>query len=151
MSTDIVAIAPEDTEVANAYLEGGGSADYAANKLGISLEIVHEKLKRAPVKRYIDNVYMDRGYRNRNRLGDLLDEILESKLEEARENEVYTKADLLDVVKLIQDVRKHDDRMELEREKLGTGGPKNQTNIQLNGIGGGANYQALMDKLIEDG
>jgi phage terminase small subunit len=98
-------------------------------------------LDKAEVKNYINSVYLDRGYRNRFKLGALVDEIIESKLEECRESEVYTSKDLLAVITLA-----HKMRMEeiAAQQKAQNHSIANQTNVQING----GNYGKLMDKLL---
>ena len=82
----LVKMAPENLEVANAYLSTG-SALTAAGNLGVAPDKVYEVLEKSEVKDYINSVYLDQGYRNRFRLAELLDEIIENKLLEARESD----------------------------------------------------------------
>lgn len=135
-------ISPEGIEIANKYLEKGSIAD-TAKALCITEEAVSNILAKAEVKRYVDNVFLDRGYRNRFKLGALLDEIIDSKLEECRESEMFTSKDLVDLVTLAHKMRM--DELKHEKEVV-----KNQTNVQINDNSkfGGGNYGALMDKLL---
>ena len=139
-----IAIKPENLEVANCYLSTG-SADAVAYEMDITPEQVNAILDKAEVRRYIDAVYLDRGYRNRFKLGALVDEIIESKLEECRESEVYTNKDLLDVITLAH-------KMRMEEIAAQNKAIHNQTNVQINEAPfGGGNYGALMEKLIGKG
>lgn len=136
-------ISPEGLELANAYLECGSIQDAAA-RLGISNEKASALLDKSEVKRYIDNIYMDSGYRNRFKLGALLDVIIESKLEEARDSEHYSSKDLVDILALVHKIR-------IEEAKIEQTNIKNQTNIQINDASspfGSGNYGALMKKLL---
>lgn len=137
-------ISPEGLELANVYLETG-SLRTAADQLHISVEKASEVLGRAEVKRYIDSVYMDMGYRNRFKLASLLDEIIDSKLEEARESEVYSSKDLVDIIALAH-------KMKMEELKAEQSEIKHQTNVQINEASpfGSGNYGALMKKLLGD-
>lgn len=137
-------ISPEGLEVANKYLETGSIAETAA-QLYISPEKVTEMLGKAEVKRYVDNIYMDMGYRNRFKMANLLDEIIESKLEEARESEQYSSKDLVDIIALVHKMK----MAEIEADNK-AGAIKNQTNVQINEISpfGTGNYGALMKKLL---
>lgn len=138
-------IAPEGLDLANKYLETGNIAD-TAKALCITTDKVVEMLDKAEVKRYIDAVYLDMGYRNRNKLGALLDEIIESKLEEARESEMYTSKDLVEIIQLSHKMRMD----EIKALKDAPTAVKNQTNVQINGDSafGSGNYGKLMEKLI---
>ena len=134
-------ISPEGLDLANAYLTNGSIKETAA-KLYISEDKAVEILNKAEVKRYIDAIYLDQGYRNRFKMGALLDEIIESKLEEARDSEVYSSKDLLDILALVS-------KMRLEEMKLEQADIKNQTNIQINETPfGSGNYGKLMQKLL---
>ena len=89
---DIVNIAPENLEIANSYLSTG-SAIKTAEQLAITPDKVMDVIEKREVKAYIDGVYLDQGYRNRFRLAELLDEVIEHKIEEARESDVYSTKD----------------------------------------------------------
>ena len=130
MSTNLVKLDPEHVEIANTYLESF-SIEQTALTLGISEHEVSEYLDKKPVQRYIDNVFMDTGYRNKHKLGRLLDKIVESKLEEADETGVYSGKDLLEVLKFIHEIAKP------VKE-----GPSTQVNIQNN-------YKDLMESLLK--
>ena len=58
---------------------------------------VVELLNKREVKKYIDTVYLDMGYRNKNNIASVLDEMIASKLEEAQESGVYSNKDLADL------------------------------------------------------
>ena len=91
MSKEVSTISPEGLEVANAYLSLG-SIDLVSDQLGIERDHVVQYLSKREVKRYIDTVYLDLGYRNRANIANLLDEIIAQKLEDARESGVYSIA-----------------------------------------------------------
>lgn len=136
-----ITIAPENLEVANAYLSTGDALT-AASQLGVSPDRVYEVLEKSEVKRYVDAVYQDQGYRNRFKLAELLDEILESKIKEARESEVYSSKDLVDIIQLAHKISQDHSKVS------STMHVKNQQNIQVNGPFGEGNYGELMGKLL---
>lgn len=141
---DSLAITPEGLEIANKYLEKSSISETAAD-LCIDETTVSEWLNKVEVKRYIDSIYLDLGYRNRFKLGNLLDTIIESKLEEAEESEMYSDKDLVDILHLAHKMRM--DEIKAQQTSIA-----NQTNIQINSensnIFGSGNYGALMQKLI---
>jgi molybdenum cofactor biosynthesis enzyme len=106
-------------------------------------------LNRREVKKYIDTVYLDTGYRNKNTIGALLDEMIHSKLEEAEESGVYSSKDLADLLQMAHKMRMDEIKAQADLEK--TSGIKNQTNVQINeGVPfGQGNYGKLMDKLLK--
>jgi hypothetical protein len=142
---EMVAINPEGLEIANSYLQLG-SIEGVCKTLEVSRDVVTAWLNKREVRKYIDTVYLDSGYRNRNKLGDLLDEIIESKLQEAREDDYYSKKDLADLITLAMKLRESAVKEARDNE---TTSIKNQTNVQINegGIVQGR-YGELMDKLF---
>ena len=90
MSKEITTrMSPEGLEIANKYLTSGSVED-VSSELNVSKDIVVSTLSKREVKHYIDTVYMDIGYRNRFKLGQTLDTIIDKKMEEAEES--YQKA-----------------------------------------------------------
>ncbi len=143
MTNELVKIAPENLEVANAYLSTG-SALVAADQLGVTPDTVYAVLEKNEIKQYMNSVYLDQGYRNRFRLAELLDEVIDKKLEEARETDIYSSKDLVDILQLAHKISE-DHRKE----------PKNsstqirQQNVQINNTPfGEGNYGKLMEKLL---
>lgn len=134
---DIVKINPENLEVANAYLSTG-SAITAASQMGVNPDQVYAVLEKSEVKEYINSVYQDQGYRNRFRLAELLDEVIDSKLQEARDSDTYSSKDLVDIIALAH---------KISTDHSKTSAPSTQTNVQLNSFGEG-NYGKLMEKLL---
>ena len=100
----------------------------------------------------IDTVYLDMGYRNKNNIAGLLDEMIESKLEEAKESGVYSNKDLADLLQMAHKMRMDEIKAQAELEKAQATNVKSQTNVQINeGLPfGQGNYGKLMDKLLKD-
>lgn len=148
MKKDMVTISPEGVEIANSYLTFG-NIKAVCQDLGVSEQKVVEVLNKREVKKYIDAVYLDTGYRNRNNIASLLDEMIASKVEEAQESGVYTSKDLLDLLREAHKIRMDELKLLGETEKI-SNNIKNQTNVQINdGIPfGSGNYGKLMEKLL---
>ena len=87
-------ISPEGLEIANAYLEVG-NVKAVSIRLRIDEGKVSEYLAKREVKQYIDQIYLDTGYRNRFKLAEVLDDLIDRKLEEAEESEVYSNKDMV--------------------------------------------------------
>jgi hypothetical protein len=130
--------APEWLAVANAYLEEGSIAAVSA-QLGMRPQEVTEILAKKDVRSYLDNIYLDMGYRNRTKLAEVFDRIIDSKLEEAAESGVYSTKDLADILMMVHKMRM--DEIKSQTTKV----IENQTNVQINGDG---NYGKLMEKLL---
>ena len=132
-----IALTPEALDIANAYLEYGSAKD-TAEQLGIPEYQVVQLLERKDVKDYITGVYLDRGYRNRHKLGDVLDRMINSKLEEAEESGIYTSKDLLELLQFAH-------KMRMDELKNDNTGPT----VNIANFGQG-NYGQLMEKLLNN-
>ena len=147
MTKEITTISPEGIEVANTYLQYGNIRE-VCNYLGVREDKVVAILNKREVKQYIDTVYLDMGYRNRNNLASVMDDMIASKLEEAVETGIYSKKDLADLLQMAHKMRMDEIKAQAELEKATT--VRNQTNVQINeGIPfGQGNYGKLMEKLL---
>ena len=151
MAKELTTISPEGLEVANSYLTFG-NIRAVVEQLGVQENKVVELLNKREVKKYIDTVYLDMGYRNKNNIAGLLDEMIESKLEEAKESGVYSNKDLADLLQMAHKMRMDEIKAQAELEKAQATNVKSQTNVQINeGLPfGQGNYGKLMDKLLKD-
>lgn len=131
-------LAPEGFDIANAYLEYG-SVEEVARQLQLPQHEVAATLTRRDVKDYLDGIYLDAGYRNRNKLGELLDTMIQAKVDEALETQVYTTKDLFDLISLAH-------KMRMDELKLTQAQPIG-TNVNIANFGEG-NYGKLMEKLL---
>ena len=149
MAKEITTISPEGLEVAASYLTLGNIKGVCEH-LQVAENTVVDILNRREVKKYIDTVYLDMGYRNKNNIASLLDEMIQSKLEEAQESGVYSSKDLADLLQMAHKMRMDEIKAQADLEKAEGSNIKNQTNVQINdGIPfGQGNYGKLMDKLL---
>ena len=132
-----IALTPESLDIANAYLTYG-SAKETAEQLQIPEYQVIQLLERKDVKDYITGIYLDRGFRNRHKLGQVLDQMIDSKLEEAQESGIFTSKDLLELLQFA-----HKIRMDELKQEQGNAGPT----VNIANFGQG-NYGQLMEKLL---
>ena len=148
MAKDLTTISPEGLEVANAYITYG-SLEEASKDLGIPQYKVAEQLNKREIKKYIDTVYFDMGFRNRNNIASLLDDMIASKIEEAEESGIYTSKDLADLLIMAHKMRMDEIKAQNEAEKNNTN-IKTQINTQINDPGafGQGNYGKLMEQLL---
>ena len=151
MAKELTTIYPEGLEVANSYLTFG-NIRAVVEQLGVQENKVVELLNKREVKKYIDTVYLDMGYRNKNNIACLLDEMIESKLEEAKESGLYSNKDLAALLQMAHKMRMAEIKAQAELEKAQATNVKSQTNVQINeGLPfGQGNYGKLMDKLLKD-
>ena len=144
-------MSPEGLEIANTYLEQG-NIPAVCTKLGVSESEVSEILNKREIKQYIDTVFLDTGYRNRFKLSETLDMLIEKKLEESEETQIYTNKDMADLIQMAHKMRMEEIKAQTEMEKAKAQTVKTQVNIQDNsGMPfGQGNYGELIKKLMKD-
>ena len=152
MSKEIATkMSPEGLEIANSYLEHG-SIPAVASKLRVSQHEVTDILNKREIKQYIDTVFLDTGYRNRFKLSETLDMLIEKKLEESEETQMYTNKDMADLIQMAHKMRMEEIKAQTEMEKAKAQTVKTQVNIQDNSGTpfGQGNYGELIKKLMKD-
>ncbi len=149
MAKEVTKISPEGLEIANSYLQFG-NIRAVSEHLCVPEDKVVANLNSREIKRYVDTVYLDLGYRNKNQIGAVLDEMIASKLEEAQETGIYSSKDLADLLQMAHKMRMDEIKAQAELEKAQSGNIKNQTNVQINESipFGQGNYGKLMEKLL---
>ena len=149
MSKEVTTISPEGLEIANSYLQFG-NIRAVCEHLQVPENSVVEALNKREVKKYIDTVYLDMGFRNKNNIATALDEIIASKLEEAQESGMYSNKDLADLLQMAHKMRMDEIKAQTDAEKATTS-IRTQNNVQINDGSlpfGQGNYGKLMDKLL---
>jgi hypothetical protein len=139
MNGSVTKITPEGFDIANAYLKLGNVQD-VARTMAVPEHLVVSTLNRTDIKAYLDGVYLDLGYRNRDKLGALLDKIIDQKIQDAEESGEWTSKDIFDLITLAH-------KMRMDEIKA----TKNEPNTTVNVAQfGGGNYGKLMEKLLDD-
>jgi len=147
----VTKIAPEALAVAEKYLASMNIQE-TARALQISEEEVTSYLSKREVKRYVDTVFLDVGYRNRFKLAATLDGIIDQKLEELDESEMGSNKDIADLLALAHKMRMDEIKAQTELVKAEQSQVKTQTNVQINETPfGTGNYGELMQKLLKEG
>lgn len=146
-SPEYIPLSPEDSEIANTYLKTMDMSE-TAKILQLDLHQVAEYINKPVVQRYISDVFMNSGYRNRLKLGQLLDDIITKKLAELEEAGITSSKDIMDILQFVAKMRKDELEMELRKEEIRSGKPKRQTNIQINNPGMNP-YKEFTEKLMD--
>ena len=118
--------------IANMHIEGK-SLSAIADSFSISEDRVAQVLDRREVKQYVDQVYLSQGFLNRFKRIQLINQVIEQKIQEVALGESYSKKDLLEWLRLLQDM----DKAARPQQK----GPT--VAVQVN------NYDSLMRDLME--
>ena len=152
MAKEVTTLSPEGLEVANHYLQFG-NIRAVCEVMQVAEDKVVELLNKREVKKYIDTVYLDMGYRNKNNIATVLDEMIQSKLEEAQETGVYSNKDLADLLQMAHRMRMDEIKAQTELTKAETTNIKTQNNVQINNESlpfGQGNYGKPMEKLLKE-
>lgn len=143
----LVPISPEGLEIAKVYLETQ-DISRTATRLGIDQLQVAQYLEKPEVKNYVDQVYLNAGYRNRFKLAEIMDQIVERKLTELNEAEVGSSKDILEILQFAHKMRMDELAAQTKLEAARASQVKQQTNIQINSPYGDTNYGRLLDQLL---
>ena len=158
MANDVLVpdlMSPEGMDVIEAYLQCGSDVPSAARSLGMSEIAFRDIMNRNEVKNYLNDIFMESGFRNRDRLFGVLDEVIKRKLEELEETGMGSDQDIMDILCKAHKMKMEEMKMmvELEKAKAAVRAPANQTNIQNNIIAGAGdqNYMDLITSLATGG
>lgn len=143
---EIIPISVEGLEIAQTYLSTQ-SIKETADLLGIHESQVAQYLSKSEVKNYIDHVYLSAGYRNRFKIAETLDTIIDKKLQEMMESDLGSTKDIADLLQMAHKMRMDELKAMTEHEKVKA--PKIQTNVQINSPYGEGNYGSLLSKLLD--
>jgi len=86
--------------VANEYLKNTSINDIA-DQFATTTDVIVKVLDKKDVKSYIEGVYLTQGYMDRFKRMDIINKVINQKLEEALMTDTYSKKDLHDWLKLI--------------------------------------------------
>ena len=133
-SLEAPALDPVILALANEHLAG---KDYEelSREFGVNKDVVTQILNKKEVKSYIDTVFLNQGYLNRQKLSNLINQVVEAKVVDALESGEWSKKDLLDWLKFVQTIS-----VETQGKEKG---PQVQVNVQNN-------YMKLMKELFSD-
>ena len=94
-SLDAPPLDPVVLALANDYLAGKSVSDIA-EEYAITQDRVTSVIEQKEVKSYIDSVFATQGYLNRIKRVNLINQVIDQKIQEAVETGIYSKKDLLD-------------------------------------------------------
>lgn len=133
-------ISPEIFEVATTYVKTL-DLETTARTLDLPVDVVSGILDKKEVKRYVDQIFLQEGYMQRNKLNDVMTKIIDLKVEEMDESEMGSNKDILEIMKLA-----HQMQMDHNKAAKEASAPSVQNNFQQNVHGD--NYSNLMAKII---
>lgn len=136
-----LAISPEGLQVCEAYLSNGSDIARTAQALGLPKETVAAQIRKKEAKEYLNQMFLESGFMNRDKILDTMNELIEDKLTQMREDEMTSSADILDLMKAIMKFRQDELNAQIKMQEV-----KKETtnNIQVNN-----SYSSLMDTLTK--
>jgi len=145
---EVVAISPENLTVANSYL-ACQSIPEVSKALGLPTDTVSSILCRREVRAYVDNVFLDYGYNNRFKMRQIMDAVLNKKLEEMDESDIGSQKDIVEILALSHKMAMDALDRQIKLEDLQNKNHiRNQVNVQVNG--GGSKYESLIERLLSN-
>jgi hypothetical protein len=147
---ELVPISPEALEILNVYLQTQ-DINTTARELDIHPTQVSQYLRKSEVKNYLDHVYLSAGYRNRDKIAEVMDNVIAMKLEEMMETGLGSTKDISELLMMQHKIRMDEIKAMTDLEKVREGSVRKQTNIQVNTGGspyGEGNYGALLGQLL---
>lgn len=140
-------VSPEAITVMNSYLQNGCSMKETATQLGMPIENVSTFLSQRSVKTLLDQQFAEAGFRNRDRMFGLLDEIINAKIEEMEETGMLPDMDIVTLLEKQHKMKMQELQMSMKLQETVNNNTVNN-NTQIN-IQGGENYNALLEKIIK--
>lgn len=139
---------PEAMEVVEQYLRFNRDINLVATELNTTPTVVGEILNKKEVRGYLDHLFMEAGFRNREKFFDVLDNILDAKIEELNEAEMGSSMDIMDIMKIYHGMKIKELELSIKLQELQLSkGPSAGTinNVQINNSSG---YDKLLDRII---
>jgi hypothetical protein len=140
---------PESLALAQTYLQAG-SIEATASETGLPVEVVAQELQKPEIRSYIATVFSETGFRNRDKIFGLLDQIINEKIKEAEETGMAADGTLLDVLERAHKMKVAEMQLEIkmiEAKAKAGGGPSTQVNIQ-NNMSGSEGMNNLLNRLM---
>ena len=143
----MINLSPEGLAVVEAYIQNGQNLESTALALSLPKDEVHRLLNKEESRNYLNQIYYESGFRNRQKMGDLMDEIINAKLEEMVDTGMGSSKDIVEILQAAHSFKMKEMEMEI---KMIAAQKANAPSVQINQqINGGANFNSLLDKLTK--
>ena len=142
-------IQPEAMEVVEAYLRNDRDVNRTAEDLNTTPTVISDLINKREVRSYLDHLFMEWGYGKREKFFDILDNVLEAKMEELDEAQMSSSMDIMDILKIYHSMKIKELELSIKLQELQQGS-KGQTaktinNLQINNSSG---YDNLLSRII---
>ena len=140
---------PEAMEVVEAYLRNDRDVNRTAEDLSTTPTVISDLINKREVRSYLDHLFMESGYRNREKFFDILDNVLEAKMEELDEAQMSSSMDIMDILKIYHSMKIKELELSIKLQELQQGSKgqsaKTINNLQINNSSG---YDNLLSRII---
>lgn len=138
---------PEAIVVVEQYLRFNRDIDLVAAELNTTPTVIGDILNKREVRGYLDHLFMESGFRNREKFFDVLDNILDSKIEELNEAQMGSSMDIMDIMKVYHGMKIKELELSIKLQELQSAKQSAGTinNVQINNSSG---YDKLLDRII---
>ena len=140
---------PEAMEVVEAYLRNDRDVNRTAEDLSTTPTVISDLINKREVRSYLDHLFMESGYRNREKFFDILDNVLEAKMEELDEAQMSSSMDIMDILKIYHGMKIKELELSIKLQELQQGSKgqnaKTINNLQINNSSG---YDNLLSRII---
>lgn len=147
-------MSPEGMEVIDAYVLNGSDVPMTARYLGITEVECRMMLQKPEIRNYINTLFMESGYRNRDKLFSVIDEIIDRKVTDIRTNpEAGSEQDIMDILWKAHKMKMEEMKMLIQLEEAKSKNKGTQHNTQNNIILGSndVNYVDLIESITRKG
>jgi hypothetical protein len=141
-------ISPEGVKIANRYLESSCNTADTAASLAMSKHEVQEVLNTQHVKKYVDSILSEAGFRQMGKVDQLMDELIELKMAELQEADMGSSKDIAELLAMSHKFAQERIKLVIERNKDAAKVNKT-TNVQNNIYDGASNYGKLMEAIAK--
>ena len=138
---------PEAIVVVEQYLRFNRDIDLVAAELNTTPTVIGDILNKREVRGYLDHLFMESGYRNREKFFDVLDNLLDDKIAELDKAQMGSSMDIMDIMKIYHGMKIKELELSIKLQELQSAKQSAGTinNVQINNSSG---YDKLLDRII---
>ena len=141
-------IQPEAMEVIEQYLYHNRDVNLVANALNTTPTVITDILNKREVRGYLDHLFMESGYRNREKFFTVLDNLLDAKIEELDEAQMGSSMDIMDIMKIYHGMKVKELELSIKLQELQSNSKQSASTINNVQINNSSGYDKLLDRII---
>ena len=135
-------------EVIEQYLYHNRGVNLVANALNTTPTVITDILNKREVRGYLDHLFMESGYRNREKFFTVLDNLLDAKIEELEEAQMGSSMDIMDIMKIYHGMKVKELELSIKLQELQSNSKQSASTINNVQINNSSGYDKLLDRII---